>query len=87
MFVALEDAARSFLLRGNPSLHRAAALATEDAESLALWTLRALLPGPDVVGARETLRDLLADRGRIAELAVRLRIDAWSAPEAARAAA
>nr|MBK7066298.1 hypothetical protein [Deltaproteobacteria bacterium] len=87
MYVALEDAARAYLAGGDASLHRATELATGEADALAVWTLRALLPGPDAASARETLRDLLADRGRSAELAVRLRIDAWSAPESSRAAA
>jgi len=87
MYVALEDAARAYLAGGDAGLQRATELATGEAEALAVWTLRALLPGPDAASARETLRDMLADRGRSAELAVRLRIDAWSAPESSRAAA
>lgn len=87
LYVALEDAARAYLAGGDAALHRATALASGESEALAVWTLRALLPGPDAASARETLRDMLADRGRSAELAVRLRIDAWSAPESSRAAA
>jgi len=87
LYVALDDAARVHLAGGEVSLARATELATGEAEALAVWTLRALLPGPDAASARETLRDLLADRSRSAELAVRLRIDAWSAPESSRAAA
>lgn len=87
LYVALDDAARAHLAGGEVCLARATELATGEAEALAVWTLRALLPGPDAASARETLRDLLADRGRSAELAVRLRIDAWSAPESSRAAA
>lgn len=87
LYVALDDAARAHLAGEEASLRRATELATGEAEALAVWTLRALLPGPDAASARETLRDLLADRGRSEELAVRLRIDAWSAPESSRAAA
>ena len=87
LLVALEDAARAYLAEGSASLQRSTELATQDAESLAVWTLRALLPGEGAAGARETVRDLLADRGRAAELAVRLRVDAWAAPRSARAAA
>jgi hypothetical protein len=87
LFVALEDAARSYLAGGATSLRRAVELAAGESEALAVWTLRSLIPGPDAAGARETLRDLLADQGRTAELAVRLRVDAWSAPESSRAAA
>lgn len=85
--VTLDEAAYASLQGHDPlpALLRAAALA--DGESLALWTVRSLTPGSDAARAQETLRDLLAERGRSAELAVRLRMDAWSAPESARAAA
>ncbi|MDP3219234.1 MAG: hypothetical protein Q8S73_34365, partial [Deltaproteobacteria bacterium] len=85
--VALEAAAEAYLNGGEVALPRGDDPDAGEAESVAIWTLRALLPGPEAAAARETLRDLLADRGRAAELAVRLRVDAWSAPEGARAAA
>jgi hypothetical protein len=85
--VALEAAAEAHLNGGEVTLPRGDDPDAGEAESLAIWTLRALLPGPEAAAAREILRDLLADRGRAAELAVRLRVDAWSAPDGARSAA
>jgi hypothetical protein len=85
--VALEAGAEAYLNGSEVALPRGDDPDAGEAEALAIWTLRALLPGPEAAAARETVRDLLADRGRAAELAVRLRVDAWSAPEGARAAA
>ncbi len=89
MLVALDESAQALSRGGDAvgALLRGAALVESDGEALAVWSVRALMPGSDSAAARETLRDLLAERGRSAELAVRLRIDAWSAPAAARAAA
>lgn len=89
MLVALDEAAGALAQGGDAhaAVLRGASVAGDDDEAMAVWTVRALLPGGDAAVARETLRDLLAEQGRSAELAVRLRMDAWSAPSPARAAA
>jgi hypothetical protein len=56
-------------------------------EATAAWMVRALLPDERARDARESLRDLLAERGLSVDLAARLRADAHRAAPSARAAA
>jgi len=96
VYVAAESAARC--LRNDPParadatrlLERCARIAEGAAlpgEATAAWTARALLHGAEDTEARESLRDLLAERGRSLELAARLRADARRAATDARGAA
>lgn len=96
VYVAIESAARALLDPPNDAaaamalLMRAAHLAESSGmpgEATAVWTLAALLPDGRAREAREALRDLLAERGRVLDLSVRLRADARRAPPGARAAA
>ena len=89
-FLLLEDAARRFAdgsLEG-PALVEVAAVAERaglPGEAAAARTAAVLCDGAHAV--RESLHDALADQERSEELAVRLRVDAWSAPRATRSAA
>jgi hypothetical protein len=96
VYVAAEAAARS--LQAEPAdiasaarvLVRCARLAETaglPGEATAAWMVRALLPDDRARDARESLRDLLAERGLAVDLAARLRADARRAAPAARAAA
>lgn len=96
VYVALESAARS--LEQSPGeaavasglLVRAARLAESAAmlgEATAAWSVAALLPDERRREAQEALRDLLAERGRVMDLAVRLRADARRASGTAASAA
>ena len=96
VYVAAEAAARAMVGDG-PDAARAARLLVRCArlaenaalpgEATAAWAVRALLGDAQARDARESLRDLLAERGRAGELAARLRADARRAPPGARAAA
>jgi hypothetical protein len=73
-----------------PMLVRAARLAESAAmlgEATAAWSIAALLPDERRREAQEALRDLLAERGRVMDLAVRLRADARRASGSAASAA
>lgn len=96
VYVAIESAARALLDPPGDAaaamvlLMRAAHLAEASGmpgEATAVWTVAALLPDPRARDARESLRDLLAERGRVLDLSVRLRADARRARSGARAAA
>lgn len=95
VYVAAESAARA-LLANTPDIVTASRLLVRCArlaesaglpgEASAAWAVRALIPDPLSRDARESLRDILAERGRSVELAVRLRADARRGALATRAA-
>lgn len=95
VYVAAESAARA-LLANTPDIVTASRLLVRCArlaesaglpgEASAAWAVRALIPDPLSRDARESLRDILAERGRSVELAVRLRADARRGAPTARAA-
>lgn len=96
VYVAIESAARALLNESGDAatavtlLVRAARLAESAAmlgEATAAWSVASLLPDPRRRDAREALRDLLAERGRVIELSARLRADARRASGSAAAAA
>jgi hypothetical protein len=96
VYVALESAARALqqppgdAAMAAPMLVRAARLAESAAmlgEATAAWSIAALLPDERRREAQEALRDLLAERGRVMDLAVRLRADARRASGSAASAA
>ncbi|MFO0607371.1 MAG: hypothetical protein U0324_29675 [Polyangiales bacterium] len=96
VYVAAEAAARALeaapadLAAAARVLVRCARLAETaglPGEATAAWMVRALLPDDRARDARESLRDLLAERGLAVDLAARLRADARRAAPPARAAA
>jgi hypothetical protein len=96
VYVAIESAARALqqppgdAAAASALLVRAARLAESAAmlgEATAAWSIAALLPDERRREAQEALRDLLAERGRVMDLAVRLRADARRASGTAASAA
>lgn len=96
VYTAMESAARASLRASGDIdasmtlLVRAARLAESAAmlgEATAAWSVAAMLPDERRREAREALRDLLAERGRVMDLSARLRADARRSTGSAAAAA
>ncbi|MEZ4392573.1 MAG: hypothetical protein R3A48_15910 [Polyangiales bacterium] len=96
VYTAMESAARASLRASGDVdsamtlLVRAARLAESAAmlgEATAAWSVAAMLPDERRREAREALRDLLAERGRVMDLSARLRADARRSTGSAAAAA